>query len=154
VPRGNFSKTAAVVIGAVEMRTPAPESRILSGYWENFHAEDWHGVAWQHEGLTGRARTIRLPHENEGGGVRLRLVFLRYSFEVWAALDALFENGHAFDLVVPLENGWTFTGRAKPDRRDGAAPLEAPGAVELRGGQGSNLRVQVVTTEGSLEVSP
>jgi hypothetical protein len=153
VPRGNYSKVDPVVLGGIEMRTPAPESRILSGYWENFHAEDWHGVAFQNEGLTGRARTIRIPHENVGGGVSIRLAFFRYSFETYAALDALFEDGHAFDAVIPLENGWTFDGRCKPDRREGATPLEAPGSVELHGGQGSTLRVLLLSTEGSLATS-
>lgn len=100
-------------------------------------------------GATGRQTTTFFPLEQEGALWPLEVRLTRYDPVVLLpALQAEFAAGPPFDVVLPLVDGRTWTGKAKADRTGGQSPIQTTNDHPHYGGQGKELVLKMLATEG------
>lgn len=160
MPRRGLSEVECVVIGAVNMTAatgalPAghADARPLNGSWVNADQRDENPGVTRISGR-GHIKTIFYPPPEPGGLWNVELRFTRYDpIAHFQALQDELATGAKVDIVIPLLDGRTFVGKAKADRTDPKrSPVsESSGDHEHYGGQGRELIVLLITTEGAFE---
>lgn len=123
------------------------DGRPLNGSWSNrdsFDADPGSTTI----GATGLPRTTFYPRATTGAGREIELRFTRYEPELLDLLAEVFSAGAAFDVVLELVDGRTWTGKAKADRREGRSPFDTSNDHQHFGGAGKELVVRLIATEG------
>lgn len=143
------SSVGAVYLTAASGAYPAGDAlgRPLNGSFANADSFDPDpGVTTI--SATGQITTTHFPLAQAGATWPIELRLTRYAPELLELLKAEFSGGPAFDVTINMVDGRQWVGSAKADRTGGQSPMTATNDHQHFGGQGRELIVRLLATEG------